>query len=481
MDSKMVCGLPCAGFEDSINEATSLRRIPVCKRIDVPDGRYRLEVSIKSRCDEQEVLLFANHRRLLWRGSMREGQSICVTAMCMVHAYLPDGADEPLQSKGIELALIGEDVQFESVCVQKNESCAVMLMGDSTVTDQYTLSPYAPGATYCGWGQMLPAFLGEIACVGNFARSGMTVETFRTEGLYELMRSQLRPGDLVLMQFGHNDQKRSHLTADGGYSKAIHTYIEELHTLGARPVLVTPLARNSWWNEQAYCDLLLPFANAVKLAAAQRGIPLIDLHAFMRDLLIRTGRDAAKVLFHIGDYTHTNDFGAYLAASFVVSELSRLSLIQTKACEEWTAHAPYDIPASNQGDEALTPTGLEALFQSYEAIRPNAALVRMEALELVNRTCGLFAHNAEQILPSDVPLNESWTGDVRCALQHRLIPEEMLADGKLHRNRPITKKEFMSILKKGYGMRCCAALLPQGDESVISRVEAARICRQAKI
>ncbi|MGN0774710.1 MAG: GDSL-type esterase/lipase family protein [Candidatus Ventricola sp.] len=473
--------LPCAGFAQGDCGGAKGYASPVCMRVEAAQGRWRLSVCLRAQRDAQEVLLFANCRRLLWRGALRAGERRCVTALCMVHPVLPEGADEPAPGCGIELALVGDGVTVESVRAEAADVRAVLLMGDSTVTDQGALSPYAPGATYCGWGQMLPALLGEAACVGNFARSGLTAETFRTEGLYDLMKAQLRPGDLVLMQFGHNDQKRPHLTAEGGYAQALHAYVQELRALGAQPILVTPLARNSWWDERRYCDLLLPFAQAARRVAAQNGVPLIDLHAFMRALLMDTGRDAAKTLFHIGDYTHTNDFGAYRAAAFVAGELARLGLEDAAQGGAWTPHPPYDVPAAFQGDEALPPEGLEALYRRCEEIRPDAPLTRMEALELVNRTCGLFGHNAPVALPDDIAQGESFTEDVRCALQHRLIPAEMLSDGRLHRHRAVTEREFMRVLKAGYGMRCCADHLPDGGEAVITRAEAARLCRQAKI
>ena len=483
MDSRIVRtdGALCAGFEGGRCDAAQGYTAPVCMRIAAAQGRYRVTVRLRAQRDASEVLLFAHGRRLLWRGAMRAQEQVQVTALCMVHPVLPEDADEPVRGEGIELALVGGGVTVESVCAEAADVRAVLLMGDSTVTDQGALSPYAPGATYCGWGQMLPAFLGESACVGNFARSGLTAETFRTEGLYDLMRAQLRAGDLVLMQFGHNDQKRPHLTAEDGYAGALHAYVQALRALGAQPVVVTPLARNSWWNEREYCDLLLPFAQAAKRVAGECGVPVIDLHAFMRDLLMDAGRDAAKALFHTGDYTHTNDFGAYGAAGFVAGELARLGLADAAAHGAWTPHPPYDVPAGFQGDEALPPEGLEALYRRYEEVQPDAPLTRMEALELVNRTCGLFSHNVPVALPADIAQGESYTEDVRCALQHRLLPADMLQGGRLHRHRAVTGREFMRVLKAGYGMRCCTEHLPDGSGEILTRAEAARICRKAKI
>ena len=57
----------------------------------------------------------------------------------------------------------------------------------------------------------------------------------------------------------------------------------------------------------------------------------------------------------------------------------------------------------------------------------------------------------------------------------------MLQGGRLHRHRAVTGREFMRVLKAGYGMRCCTEHLPDGSGEILTRAEAARICRKAKI
>lgn len=472
-----------AGFEAGPRRELPGRVAPSFARLRVGEGRYRLSVIIAADRDVDEALLFANHRRLLWRGALKAGEKVTVTSLCAVHPYMPENDDEPVKVENIELALVAPGARLESAGVQAVDAPAVLLMGDSTVTDQRTITPYAPGATYAGWGQMLPVYLGESACVINYARSGLTVETFRTEGLYDLLRTQVRPGDIVLIQFGHNDQKRRHLLPDGGYSHALKTYIDELSALGARYAVVTPLARNSWKSEREYLDLLRSFDLAAKRIAQEKGVPVIDLHGFMRELLERTGRDAAKPLFHIGDYTHTNDFGAFAAAGFVAGELARLGLIDWHVAphEEWVPRGPYDLPAADLGDELLPPSGLDALYAGFETVNPDAPLTRIEAISLVCRMAGLFTMNERVPMPADVPLFESWSDDVQCALQHGLIPNDMLADGKLHRRRAISAEDFMRILTRGYGMRCPVDALPKGLCGPITRAQAAAICREARI
>ncbi len=477
------CGLPCAGFTESGVASAPGYIAPVCLRAIAPEGRYRVRATLRAEEDAPTALLFGNHRRLLWRGALRKGERKTVSALCALHPALPEGADEPAPGEAIELALVAPGAAIVAVSAEPADAPAVLLLGDSTVTDQPSFSPYAPGACYAGWGQMLPCFLGESACVVNLARSGMTAETFRTEGLYDLLLAQLRPGDVALIQFGHNDQKRPHLTARGGYARLLKAYVRELTARGARVAVVTPLARNSWRDERTYFDLLGPFASAAKRVARETGAPAIDLHAFQVARLRRDGRDACKPLYRKGDYTHTNDFGAYLAAGFVAGELSRLSLADARAQEPWTPAEPLEPIVPVSIDEATPPMGLEALYLGYERTRPDAPLTRIEALELVNRTVGLFATNAPAPLPPDVPQSESWTCEARCALQSGLLPEGFLREGKLRPHRAITRREFLQLLRKGFAMRCAADALPDPDaaQGGVSRAEAAALCRSVRI
>ncbi|MBP3426727.1 MAG: hypothetical protein J6M47_00515 [Clostridia bacterium] len=477
MESKEMLALQAGAGFDPGPQAGGGRVQPQFVRIPVPDGRYAVRVEIAARQDVQEALLFGNRRRLLWRGSLAAGERRVVETLSVVHPYLPDGAETPVKSLGVELALCAPGAEIVSASAEEADVPALLLMGDSTVTDQGAFAPYAPGATYCGWGQMMPLYLGMNACVINFARSGLTVETCREQGLYDLLKGQLRPGDTVLMQFGHNDQKRPHLQADGGYADALRAFIDELRALGAAPGVVTPLARNSWWNEREYNDMLLPFAQAAKRVAQEKGVPLIDLHDHMKRRLLETGRDAAKVLFHIGDYTHTNDFGAFFAAGYVAAQLKAQGVLDTANQGGWTPHGPYEVAANDQGDESLPPTGLEALYVTYETERPCETLTRIDALELVCRTCGLFVLNTPAALPQDAAgLTPEQQDNVRCALQARLI-----GDGPLRPQEAIAAGEFTRILAAAFDMRRAAAEIPQGGEGMITRAQAATLCRRAKI
>lgn len=328
------------------------RVLPLWFRADTGPGCFAVTVTLYARQACGEALLFVSRRRLAWRGALAAGETVTVTALCDVSPIYPagktgltDSSPGLCEMNSVDVTLTGKRVCLQSVQVCPAAVPRLCLMGDSTVTDQPSPIFYAPGACYAGWGQMLPAFAGMQYCVSNHAHSGLSTETFRTEGHYDNLCKLLRPGDLVLLQFGHNDQKWKHLAADTGYRENLARYIDELRALGARPVLVTPLARNTWKGADAYNDLLAAHAAAVLALAREKAAPAVDLHAWMMAEIKAAGMQAARQWFHPCDYTHLNDFGAYRAAGFVAGELRAQGLLGADAPDQfdWPPHGPMDV------------------------------------------------------------------------------------------------------------------------------------------
>lgn len=332
------------------------RAIPLWFKAILGPGRYHVRAELKADVDCEQVLLFVSRRRLCWRGAVSAGQKITVDALCDISPILPAGPSGltdttpgPMKDTTLDLAVVGKGVRLCQVEVEATEATTLFLMGDSTVTDQKAEVPYAPGACYAGWGQMLPVRLGTEYCVSNHAHSGLTTETFRTEGHYEVLRQLVRTGDLVLIQFGHNDQKQPHLAARTGYTKNLAQYIQELRDQGAYPVLVTPLARNTWSAPEVYNDLLAGHAEAVMDLGTKLDVPVVDLHNAMMDVLCQKGLEPSKAWFHSGDYTHTNDFGAWMASGFVAHELEHYGLAHPSDPGLWLPSGPL-APLSPPAD-----------------------------------------------------------------------------------------------------------------------------------
>ena len=336
-----ICDVTCTEYgvqataTDAVRaEDLECRSLPVWFRVDVPaEGVYRTKITVTGT-DGGEVLVFIGRRRLVWRGTLAAGENKTITAYCDVFPIVPRGQVDAVPSTAVNVTVVGGALAAAAVA-EAPDVRRIWVCGDSTVTDQTANLPYAPGTSYCGWGQMLPAYLPDV-CITNHAHSGLTTESFTSEGHWDIVKPRLRAGDICLYQFGHNDQKLAHLQAYGGYTDRLRTYIKEARTAGAVPVLVTPLARNSWKDAAHYNDFLADFADAVLTLGKAENVMVLDLHTWAMALMQQDGLETAKRWFYPGDYTHTNDFGAYKMAGFVAHALGdALGLMVTDA-PEWT-------------------------------------------------------------------------------------------------------------------------------------------------
>ena len=478
------------------------RSLPVWFRVDVPaEGVYRTEITVTGT-DGGEVLVFIGRRRLAWRGTLVAGESKTLTTYCDVFPIVPRGQADAVASTAVNVAVVGGALAAITV-TDAPDTSRIWVCGDSTVTDQTANLPYASGTSYCGWGQMLPAYLPGV-CITNHAHSGLTTESFTSEGHWAIVKPRLRAGDICLFQFGHNDQKLAELQAYGGYTDRLCSYIQQTRAAGATPVLVTPLARNSWKDAAHYNDLLADFAAAVLALGKAEGVPVLDLHGFAMALMQHDGLETAKRWFYPGDYTHTNDFGAYKMAGFVAHALGDALGLAVTDAPEWTPAPPF-VPLEPPADCTI-PAPEGDPFADYDTTRPSDTLTRAEALELAIKALKLFPINVYNDLYNDVVGHETYAGTVQCAAQNDLIPPEWVADGSLYPNKAVTTADFLAVLIPGAaGRRPLADAVPVPDtvpayarpaagqavaESLIApealtkplnRSDAAEICRRLHI
>lgn len=319
-------------FVDSVSVMESLeisgdRRIPLSFQTDTnAQGNYLLTVTLYAREEEREVLLFAGRRQLVWRGSLKAGEEWKGSFPLSVCDIIPRGEKSRFEGRAAGVTVISGSVRLVKLSIEKWNGKTMFLAGDSTVTDQSAEYPYAPETSYSGWGQMLPVFLNGSMAVSNHAHSGLTTESFRDEGHYGILLERISSGDICLFQFGHNDQKLAHLKAKEGYRKNLSRYIEEIREKGAFPVLVTPLARNSWKGSGGtYHDLLKEYADEVIRLGKSMSVPVLDLHGKSMAFIKEHGLEDSKRWFYPSDFTHTNDYGAWKMAEFVWEELRNMT------------------------------------------------------------------------------------------------------------------------------------------------------------
>ncbi|MFI7442487.1 rhamnogalacturonan acetylesterase [Nonomuraea indica] len=201
-----------------------------------------------------------------------------------------------------------------------------LLAGDSTVA-----SCPAHEAPMSGWGAQLGARLG--GPVRNFAKGGATTASHRAEGLWDALLLEAAPGDVVVIQFGHNDQKEPGLP----YQENLRAFVREARGAGALPVLCTPVQRRRFDGNR-----LAPthgdHPDQVRALAAEEGVPLVDLTAATTELYERLGPEGSKALFThlppgrhplypegVADDTHFCFRGADEVAAIVAARLKEIA------------------------------------------------------------------------------------------------------------------------------------------------------------
>lgn len=210
----------------------------------------------------------------------------------------------------------------------------VFIAGDSTA------SAYGPErAPRQGWGMQLQSFLDAKAwSVRNHAQSGRSARSFIEQGWLDGIAKDLRAGDVLLVQFGHNDAKLEDPSRYNEPREAfpawLMRYVQLARERGATPILVTPVARRKFDRGQLL-DTHGLYVQSVRDLAARERIGLIDLNTRSMDWLRALGDEPSKRFFmHVpearaptelqADDTHLRDAGAVAVACFVVDEWKRL-------------------------------------------------------------------------------------------------------------------------------------------------------------
>lgn len=235
----------------------------------------------------------------------------------------------------LSLEFSGDAPQVTSLSIEKTEDAiTVFLCGNSTVVDQDN-EPWA------SWGQMIPRFFNDKVAFANYAESGESANTFIGANRLKKAVSQMKAGDYVFIEFGHNDQKQKGPGKGAYYSymTSLKTFIDEARLKGAHPVLVTPTQRRSFDEQGKIKDTHEDYPEAMKWLADKENVPLIDLHSMTRTLYEALGVEESKKAFvhypantypnqpqPLQDNTHFNPYGAYEIAKCVIEGMKAIHL-----------------------------------------------------------------------------------------------------------------------------------------------------------
>ena len=177
------------------------------------------------------------------------------------------------------------------------ERTTVHLVGDSTMADK----PKPEQNPERGWGQMLPRFFDDQVTVRNHAVNGRSSKSFIGEGKWDAVLAQLRRGDYVLIQFGHNDYKPGdstrHTNPYTGYRRNLERYVADTRAKGATPVLLSPIVKRQFNAAGVLEDAHGAYPLVARMVAKELSVPFIDLQLLSEDLVIRAGPEGAKALY----------------------------------------------------------------------------------------------------------------------------------------------------------------------------------------
>lgn len=218
-------------------------------------------------------------------------------------------------------------------------SPVVYLIGDSTMADK----PQPDKNPERGWGQLLPEFMADGVTVENHAAGGRSTRSFVAESRWSAVLDKLQPGDWVVIQFGHNDQKQKQpaLYTDpaSDFPQFLEKFVREAQAKGAKPVLATPIYRRYFNADGSPKSSLGPYAAATQSVAKRLGVSVVDLHSLTGNLLAEFGEERSKALFlHFApgehaffpegkaDNSHLSKLGARRVAELFVREAMRQSI-----------------------------------------------------------------------------------------------------------------------------------------------------------
>ncbi|MDX3312419.1 rhamnogalacturonan acetylesterase [Streptomyces sp. ME08-AFT2] len=228
----------------------------------------------------------------------------------------------------------------------------VYIAGDSTASTY--VSSLAPRA---GWGQALPVFLTSRAAAVNVAKSGASSKSFVDLGRLDHILALIKRGDLLLISFGHNDEKADdparHTEPSTTYKRYLSQYIDRSRAKGAVPVLVTPVERRHFNGAGVISPSHGAYPAAMRELAAAKGVPLIDLTASSTALWNRAGVEGTKKHFMIlkaGQYpnypngsqdnTHFQALGAIEVARLVATGLRDQQILPSADFQRLTDTIP---------------------------------------------------------------------------------------------------------------------------------------------
>ena len=314
--------------------------------VDVPDGNYRVTVTLGSKKKAGFTTVRGESRRLFLESIPTKKGEFKTFSFTINKRNTAISDTEKVRIKKREQSKLNWDdkltLEFngDAPCVanlkieRADNVPTIFLAGNSTVVDQDN-EPWA------SWGQIIPRFFDDRICFANYAESGERADTFIKADRLKKALSQMKAGDYMFIEFGHNDQKLKGPGKGAFYFFAtqLKTFVDEIRLKGGIPIFVTPTQRRSFDENGKIRETHEDYPDAMRWVAQRENVPVIELHDMTRTLYETLGVEKSKKAFvhypagtypgqtkALEDNTHFNPYGAYEIAKCVIEGMKKLNL-----------------------------------------------------------------------------------------------------------------------------------------------------------
>jgi len=305
---------------------------------NVPEGNYKVKVVLGNQNEESYTTVKAESRRLMLENiSVPKGKTVTRSFIVNIR-NTKIGSSDSVRIKPREVGKLiwddkltlefnGKNPSVQKIEIEKTDHIpTVFLAGNSTVVDE----AHEP---WCGWGQMFPRFFKPEIAVANYAESGEAANTFVASKRFAKLYSEMKAGDYLFIEFGHNDQKQK---GEGkgpytSYTDDLRYLVDKTKEKGAIPVLVTSMHRRSFDENGKVVNTHGDYPDAVRRLAREENVYLIDLNEMSAVLYEAWGVEGSKRAFvhypagtfphqdkPLADNTHFNPYGGYQIAKCIL-------------------------------------------------------------------------------------------------------------------------------------------------------------------
>jgi lysophospholipase L1-like esterase len=318
--------------------------------VDLPEGNYNVTVTLGDDKAPATTTVKAEMRRLMLE-NVQTAAGETVTRTFTVNVRTPRiPASNGVEAGQVKLKVPRETVDeawawdsrltlefngshpaVRSVEIVPANVPTLFLLGDSTVCDQ-------PNEPYNSWGQMLTRFFKPGIAIANHGESGETYRDALNRRRTDKILSAMKPGDMLIMQFGHNDQKQIKEGKGGPfttYKAEIKTHVEAVRARGGLPVIVSPMERRRFDEQGKLVPTLVDYAEAARQSAKELNVPFIDLNEMSKTLYTALGEQGSIPAFALPspdklDNTHHSPYGSYELAKAIVLGIQQAGLPAAK-------------------------------------------------------------------------------------------------------------------------------------------------------